>query len=76
VDVEKRKLYHITFWDHSSGGDYPIKCFLVGYLIKEHDDSYVLSPWITTDEEYFENNLEKYCILKGVTTNVYEISLS
>ncbi len=71
----KYKLYHLTFLDHVMGTDKPLTCFLVGYLIKENDDSYVVSPWIVNNPDYVDNNFEKFCILKSTILDIYEIEI-
>ena len=69
------KLYHLTFLDHVQGHDRPIRCFLVGYLVKENDDSWVVSPWVVDHPEFYEDNLECFCILKSAVQEIYQITV-
>lgn len=73
----KYKLYQLTFKDHVRDHDEALICHVVGWLIKENDDSYVISSWIVDgDKETFNNNLEKFCILKSTVVNCFEITLN
>ena len=65
--VRNNKCIYLKFWDHCTGSLRPQLCEIVGFVIEETDNHIGLSFWIpqTKDDEEFNHNLEKFCILKS-----------
>lgn len=59
-----RRIF-IEFWDHSQatcGMSEPIKCFVIGWLLKETKLHYSIATWLT--EEGPDENTDSYAILR------------
>ena len=68
-------LYEISFKDHSVGPAGLLICSVVGYCIMDDIECVQLSSWIvhTSDQELYNDNLEKTTIVKSTITGVRKI---
>ena len=58
----------LTFYDHFiSDSEKEIICEVPGLFLGEDENYYHFSWWkvVTNDKELFENNLEKFSVLRG-----------
>ena len=64
---EYLKKYELTFYDHFMGDKKEIICKTVGYFLNRDKQYLHFSYWIveTNDNEMFNNNLEKFSIMKN-----------
>ena len=55
-------LYKVTFFDHCIGQHNKMICEVVGWILGDHDEHIVLTPWVvlTTDEDIKKDNVEPY----------------
>ena len=61
------QAYRIEFLDHCTGSDEEILCEVFGRVLKQTENSVVLSWWnvLNSDKETKDNNREKVTILKS-----------
>lgn len=68
------EMYRIDFLDHSYGFHMLFACKVVGWLVKETKDAYVLATWLTDDQsKVLECDKEVMTIAKGCVKNVRHI---
>ena len=72
--LKEGQLYRIDFLDHSYGFHKLFVCKVVGWLVQETKDAYVLATWLTDDEsKALEYDKEIMTIAKGTVKNVRHI---
>lgn len=60
----------IEFWDHCKGHDAPMLSQVVGWVLKDEPEFFMLTYWriIDAGEEIFRDNLEPFVIVKTCIT--------
>ena len=74
--LERLQKYQITFYDHFiSNEDNEIICDVVGYYLNSDKHYHHFTWWTikTNDEDMFNNNLEKFSLLKSAIISLEEI---
>ena len=66
----KGKWYKVTFFDHVMGQSDPVKCVVVGYVVKQCKVSLTLSWWECLDIDLKEDNQELVTLLKSTFVQV------
>jgi len=67
ASLKKLQKYEIKFYDHLiSNDDKEIVCTVLGYYLESDKNYHHFTWWIidTKDQELFDNNIERYSILK------------
>lgn len=67
LKFEVGEVYRIKFWDHCTGAQEPMKCEVVGFVLKSNPLFVSVSHWVTITDcaETREANLEPTTILKS-----------
>ena len=67
MNYRVNKYYHIVFWDHTIDGTDPVKCVLIGKVVKQSKVSVTFVTWDILDEpdEVREKNWTVYAIVKS-----------
>lgn len=77
MKFKKGKLYYVEFLDHCMGMQAPMKCKVVGWVMKDDPAYVVLTPWLVDDldEEIVEANSEPIVLLKRVILETVHLPL-
>ena len=77
MKYEYMKPYEITFYDHFiDETKKEVICKTVGYFLEKDKNYLHFSYWIvnTDDKELFENNLEKFSVLRSTINKSKKVS--